>query len=67
MDRSLLGCNQVVGNWHTIRTRIIKGHILQPCDTLSEEDGMLPRVLRLHPGTYQRLLRLSKEAERDGA
>ena len=28
---------------------------------------MLPRVLRLHPGTYQRLLRLSKEAERDGA
>ena len=28
---------------------------------------MLPRVLRLHPATYQRLLRLSKEAERDGA
>ena len=28
---------------------------------------MLSRVLRLHPGTYQRLLRLSKEAERDGA
>ena len=28
---------------------------------------MLPRILRLHPGTYQRLLRLSKEAERDGA
>ena len=35
--------------------------------TLCEEDGTLPRVLRLHPGTYQRLLRLSKEAERDGA
>jgi hypothetical protein len=28
---------------------------------------MLPRILRLHPGTYQRLVRLSKEAERDGA
>src|SRR6516165_8185772 len=28
---------------------------------------MLPRVVRLHPGTYRRLLRLSKEAERDGA
>jgi transposase len=32
-----------------------------------QEDGMLPRVLRLHPSTYQRLVRLSKEAERDGA
>ena len=28
---------------------------------------MLPRLLRLHPSTYQRLIRLSKEAERDGA
>ena len=28
---------------------------------------MLPRILRLHPSTYQRLVRLSKEAERDGA
>jgi transposase len=28
---------------------------------------MLPRLLRLHPSTYQRLVRLSKEAERDGA
>ena len=28
---------------------------------------MLPRILRLHPSTYQRLIRLSKEAERDGA
>ena len=28
---------------------------------------MFPRVLRSHPGTYQRLLRLSKEAERDAA
>jgi transposase len=28
---------------------------------------MLPRLLQLHPSTYQRLLRLSKEAERDGA
>jgi transposase len=28
---------------------------------------MLPRLLRLHPSTYQRLLRLSKEAEREGA
>jgi len=28
---------------------------------------MLPRVLRLHPKTYARLVRLSKEAERDGA
>jgi hypothetical protein len=27
---------------------------------------MLPRLLRLHPSTY-RLVRLSKEAERDGA
>src|SRR5260370_7078053 len=32
-----------------------------------QEDGMLPRILRLHPSTYQRLVRLSKEAERDGA
>jgi transposase len=28
---------------------------------------MLPRILQLHPSTYQRLVRLSKEAERDGA
>src|SRR3982751_3271852 len=28
---------------------------------------MLPRMLRLHPSTYQRLVRLSKEAEKDGA
>lgn len=28
---------------------------------------MLPRMLRLHPSTHQRLMRLSKEAERDGA
>ena len=28
---------------------------------------MLPRVLRLHPKTYGRLVRLGKEAERDGA
>jgi transposase len=28
---------------------------------------MLPRLLRLHPSTCQRLLRLSKEAEKDGA
>jgi transposase len=28
---------------------------------------MLPRLLRLRPVTYQRLSRLSKEAERDGA
>src|ERR1700732_1198222 len=28
---------------------------------------MLPRLLRLHPSTYQRLTRLGKEAERDGA
>ena len=28
---------------------------------------MLPRFLRLHPRTSQRLLQLSKEADRDGA
>jgi transposase len=28
---------------------------------------MLPRLLRLHPSTHRRLIRLSKEAERDGA
>jgi transposase len=28
---------------------------------------MVPRLLRLHPSTYNRLARLSKEAERDGA
>lgn len=28
---------------------------------------MVPRLLRLHPSTYRRLVRLSKEAERDGA
>ncbi len=28
---------------------------------------MLPRRLRLHPTTYRRLIRLSKEAEQDGA
>ncbi len=27
---------------------------------------MVPRLLRLHPQTYHRLIRLSKEAERDG-
>src|SRR5207237_767979 len=29
--------------------------------------AMLPRLLRLHPSTSRRLIRLSKEAERDGA
>ena len=28
---------------------------------------MLRRMLQLHPSTYQRLIRLSKEAEKDGA
>jgi transposase len=28
---------------------------------------MLPRLLHLHPATHRRLVRLSKEAERDGA
>jgi len=28
---------------------------------------MLPRLLRLHPQTYRRLIRLSKEAEQEGA
>jgi transposase len=28
---------------------------------------MLPRLLRLHPSTHQRLTRLAKEAEKDGA
>ena len=28
---------------------------------------MVPRLLRLHPRTYSRLVRLSKEAEREGA
>ena len=28
---------------------------------------MPPRLLQLHPSAYQRLVRLSKEAERDGA
>ena len=28
---------------------------------------MLPRLLYLHPATHRRLVRLSKEAERDGA
>jgi transposase len=28
---------------------------------------VLPRLLRLHPNTHKRLVRLSKEAERDGA
>jgi transposase len=28
---------------------------------------MLPRLLRLHPKTYRRLVQLSKEAEREGA
>jgi transposase len=28
---------------------------------------MLPRLLRLHPNTSRRLIRLTKEAERDGA
>jgi transposase len=35
--------------------------------SLKEEYSMLPRVLRLHPKTYGRLVRLGKEAERDGA
>jgi len=28
---------------------------------------MVPRITELHPSTYRRLIRLSKEAERDGA
>jgi len=28
---------------------------------------VLPRLLRLHPSTHKRLIRLSKEAERDAA
>jgi hypothetical protein len=28
---------------------------------------MEPRLLRLHPSTYQKLIALNKEAERDGA
>jgi hypothetical protein len=28
---------------------------------------MLPRLLRLHPKTYRRLIRLCKEAEQEGA
>jgi transposase len=28
---------------------------------------MVPRLLKLHPSTYQRLVRLSKEAEKEGA
>jgi hypothetical protein len=28
---------------------------------------VLPRLLRLHPSTHKRLVRLSKEAERDAA
>ena len=28
---------------------------------------MMPRLLKLHPSTYQRLVRLSKEAEKEGA
>jgi len=28
---------------------------------------MLPRLLRLHPATHRRLIRLSKQAERGGA
>src|SRR5438445_11836034 len=37
--------------WHT------------PCGGIA----MIPRVLRLHPKTYPRLIALRKEAERDGA
>src|SRR5260370_28769263 len=35
--------------------------------TFRRELAMLARLLRLHPSTYKRLVRLSKEAERDGA
>src|ERR1700738_4096646 len=28
---------------------------------------MVPRILRLHPKTYKQLIRLRKQAERDGA
>ena len=28
---------------------------------------MVPRILYLHPKTYKRLIRLRKQAERDGA
>ncbi len=28
---------------------------------------MLPRRLQLHPSTHERLIRMSKEAEKDGA
>jgi transposase len=32
-----------------------------------EEGRMVPRIIQLHPSTHRRLIRLSKEAERDGA
>src|SRR5260370_22771879 len=34
---------------------------------LLEGGGMVPRILHLHPKTYKRLIRLRKQAERDGA
>src|SRR5204863_6230258 len=34
---------------------------------LLEGGAMVPRILHLHPKTYRRLIRLRKEAERDGA
>src|SRR6266849_9959545 len=34
---------------------------------LLEGGAMVPRILHLHPKTYKRLIRLRKQAERDGA
>src|SRR5260370_15629808 len=39
----------------------------QAWHTLLGGVAMIPRVLRLHPKTYRRLIALRKEAERDGA
>src|ERR1035437_5124093 len=52
-----------------MQARIIKGTYSKRVwhTSFRKELAMLARLLRLHPTTYKRLVRLSKEAERDGA
>jgi transposase len=57
----------LLGDWEygvLLHPRIIKGTFLWHTGL---RGPMVPRLLRLHPSTYQRLTRLSKEADRDGA
>ena len=55
------------GHSEDIHVRINKGTYAIEHAILSPGGWRASRILRLHPSTYQRLVQLSKEAEREGA